>query len=189
MFLGDKIMKTLVVIGLLALATLTGCTTVPGRPEMADNMVKDFYQRKAPDSGGRLYVTMGVVKTPFATNDKGYGSGEFLIDGRRVETASNNPEFIAIDVPPGQYSLSWLPLSELDRSKTTANPMVVTVQDGDVRFLALDFTSGMNWGMAFGAIGALAGANFKTDVRAEATGSLLEGRKAVSYVDLRRQKP
>jgi len=66
--------------------------------------------------------------------------------------------------------------------------VVVTVQNGQSQFLALDATEGANLLSAFGALGAMAGVNRVTDVRKEITGSMLEGRRPVSYFDLRNQK-
>lgn len=181
-------MKTVILVVMLTTAILTGCTYPSVRPELSGSIANEFSQRKAPDTGGRLYVAMGVYKTPLITVSRGWDSGELFINGARIEAVHNNPEFIVIDLQPGQYIVTWLPLAGFERSNTRANPAVVTVQDGEVQFLALDATEGMNWGAAFGAIGALAGVNRVADVRKEITGNMLEGRKPVSYTDLRKQK-
>jgi hypothetical protein len=181
-------MKTLILVVSLTLATLTGCVQPPVRPELSGSVAKDFLQRKNPESGGRLYVTMGFYKTPLITVSRGWDSGDLFVNNMRIETVHNTQEFIVIDLQPGQYIFTWLPLEGFERSKTTANQVVVTVQEGQAQFLALDATEGMNLGAAFGAIGALIGSNRVTDVRREITGSILEGRRPVSYTDLRKQK-
>ncbi|MDA8258988.1 MAG: hypothetical protein M0Z99_25700 [Betaproteobacteria bacterium] len=181
-------MKTLIAVVSLTLATLTGCVQPPVRPELTGSIVNDFMQRKAPDSGGRVYVTMGTYRTPLITVDRGWDSGDLFINNMRVETVNNTKEYIVIDLQPGQYVFTWLPLAGYERSKTGANPLIVTVQDGQTQFLALDAIEGTNWLSAFGAIGAAAGVNRVTDVRKEITSSVLEGRRPVSYFDLRNQK-
>ncbi len=139
-------MKTMILVVMLTTAILTGCTYPPVRPELSGSIATEFSQRKAPDLGGRIYVAMGIYKLPFSTVSQGWGSGELLINGTRVETVHNNPEFIVIDLQPGQYIFTWLLLAGSERLKASANPTVVTVQDGEVQFLALDVTEGMNWG-------------------------------------------
>ena len=181
-------MKTVILVVLLTVVTLAGCTTPPVRPELSGNIANEFSQRKAPDSGGRLYVTMGIYKMLLTTISKGFGPGELFINNARVETVGNYPEFVVVDLQPGQYSVSWSPSDEFARTRTRANPIVVAVQDGEAQFLALDIseTSG---GALFGLIGVMAGViTNETNVRKEITGLMLEGRKPVSYTDLRKQK-
>lgn len=181
-------MKTLILVVSLTLATLTGCVQPPVRPELSGSIVNDLLQRKAPDSGGRVYITMGTYRTPLITVDRGWDSGDLFINNMRIETVNNTKEYIVIDLQPGQYIFTWLPLAGYERSKTSASPVVITVQDGQSQFLALDATEGTNLLSAFGAIGAMAGVNRVTDVRKEITGSLLDGRRPVAYFDLRKQK-
>lgn len=181
-------MRKLIVSVSLTLVMLVGCTQPPVRPELSGSIVGDLLQKKAPDAGGRLYVTMGTYRTPLITVDRGWDSGDLFINNMRVETVNNTKEYIVIDLQPGQYVLTWLPLAGFERSKTSANPVVVAIQDGQAQFLALDATEGMNLLSAFGPIGAAAGVNRVTDVRKEITGSMLEGRRPVAYFDLRKQK-
>lgn len=176
------------IVSTLAILALMGCTALPPRPELPITTAEQFYLKKQPSSGARLYVTMGLYQRPSGTMNRGYGSGELMINGTKIEVVSHNPEFSVIDVSPGQYHITWIPISDLDRSKTYPEPRVLTVGDGDVYYLALDFIVGSNLGTAFGAIGAFAGANFRTEVRTDLTGNSIDGKKAVAYLDLRNKK-
>lgn len=164
---------------------LAGCmaTTAP-RPAMPAEQAASFARFPAPERGARLYVSMGVVITSRAINERGLAEGEFFVNGQAVDRLHNRGELVVIDLPAGSHALSWLPADSLDRMSATARPVRLPLADGEIRHVMLDVTVKTGAAAAFGTVAALAGTSYATDVRIDKFNPRMAERQPSRYWNL-----
>lgn len=172
-------------MAMLCGALLGGCmTTTPQRPTLPAEQAASFARFPAPERGARLYVSMGVIVTTRAINERGLAEGELFVNGQAVDRLHNRGELVVIDLPAGSHALSWLPAESLDRMSATARPVRLPLAEGEVRHVMLDVTVKTGAAAAFGTVAALAGTSYTTDVRVDKHNPRMAERQPARYWNL-----
>lgn len=167
-------------------ALTTACTsTGPQMPAMSAEQAAAFSRFPAPERGARLYVSMGVIITSRAINERGLAEGEFFIDGQAVGLISNRGELIVVDLPAGLHTLTWLPADSLDRLNAVSRPSRLTLADGEVRHVMLDVTLKTGAAAALGNVAAMASTRYTTELRIDSRNPRMAERHPSRHLNLR----
>lgn len=167
-------------------ALLVACTgTGPQRPAMSAEQATAFSRFPAPERGARLYVSMGVIITSRAINERGMTEGELFINGQAVDKIGNRGELIVVDLPAGSHTLTWLPANSLDRLNAVSRPSRLALADGEVRHVMLDVTLKTGAAAALGSVAARVATSYATELSIDPRNPRMAERQPLRHLDLR----
>jgi len=131
---------------------LTACATIlnhPPAPEQQQLIVRQFQ------------LTENEARVHFFTGAGFNEAFEVYVNDVKVGLIGNPKEYIAIDLPPGTYAFTWMPIST-GSSLFKPIPLQLTIANKELIFMRANWQDASSAATQFGAIGVAVGIKFAT---------------------------